>query len=335
MRRNAIIAVAVLVLVGSAWLIYSRYFSGHDDKRVFYGNIDIRDVSLAFRVAGRIERMDVEEGDTIASGQILAKLDQAPFRDNLALQTANVAQQTANLAKLEAGSRPEEIEQANADVAARTAALENAKAVFGRQQALSKNEYASKQTYDNAAEQLRSSEAQLRSSQAALKLAVEGPRKEDIAAARAALEAANAQKQVAETALGDTELHAPADGIILTRAVERGAIVAAGTTVYTLSLQHPVWARAYISEPQLGLLSPGQQVQVYTDTRPKQPYKGQIGFISPTAEFTPKSVETTELRTDLVYRFRVIITDPDLALRQGMPVTVRLPDAGPAVASKE
>src|SRR5690606_21642306 len=123
---------------------------------------------------------------------------------------------------------------------------------------------------------------------------------------------------------------APADGIILTRAAEPGAIVAAGTPVYALSLQNPVWVRAYISEPQLGLIHPGARVKLYTDTRPDVPYDGQIGFISPVAEFTPKSVETPELRADLVYRFRVVVLNPDEALRQGMPVTVRLDGAAPA-----
>ena len=103
--------------------------------------------------------------------------------------------------------------------------------------------------------------------------------------------------------------------------------MASGATVYTLSLQKPVWVRAYVAEPQLGLIHPGAAVQLFTDTRPGQPYDGQVGFISPVAEFTPKSVETPELRADLVYRFRVIVTNADAALRQGMPVTLRLPEA--------
>jgi HlyD family secretion protein len=111
--------------------------------------------------------------------------------------------------------------------------------------------------------------------------------------------------------------------------------MAAGETVYTLSLRKPVWVRAYIAEPQLGLIHPGAAVQIFTDTRPGAPYEGQVGFISPVAEFTPKSVETPELRADLVYRFRVVVTNADPALRQGMPVTLRLPggDAPAAIVS--
>ena len=107
---------------------------------------------------------------------------------------------------------------------------------------------------------------------------------------------------------------------------EPGAIVATGATVYTLSLKAPIWIRSYVAESDFGRIHPGMEVEVVTASRREQPYKGQIGFISPVAEFTPKSVETEELRTDLVYRLRVIIKEPDEALRQGMPVTVLFPD---------
>lgn len=335
MRRRIAILAAVLIVAGlAAWLVRARYWKAGNDAPVFYGNVDIRDVALGFRVGGRIAEMRVDEGDAVAAGQLLASLDTQPLANDVSLQRANVAQQTANLAALEAGSRPAEIERAKADVAAREAARENARGVFTRQEELSKKDFASRQAYDDAAAALRSAEAQLKSNEEALKLIVEGPRKEEIAAARAARDAAAAQKQIAETALGDAQLYAPADGIILTRAAEPGAIMAPGSTVYTLSLQKPVWVRAYISEPQLGLIHPGAAVRVFTDTRPGAPYEGQVGFISPVAEFTPKSVETPELRADLVYRFRVVVTNADAALRQGMPVTLRLTGAAaPAVAS--
>jgi HlyD family secretion protein len=119
-------------------------------------------------------------------------------------------------------------------------------------------------------------------------------------------------------------LRAPADGVILTRAVEPGTILAAGGAVFTESLLAPVWARVYVNEPDLGRVPPGRAVLVYTDSHADKPYHGRIGFVSPTAEFTPKNVETPELRTALVYRVRVVVGDADRALRQGMPVTVHL-----------
>lgn len=334
-RRRLFIVLVLLVAVSAGgWLIYGRYFGATSGPPVFYGNVDIREVSLGFRVAGRVAKMRVEEGDAVKAGQLIAVLDKQPFLDSLALQRANVAQQEANLAKLKAGSRPEEIERARADVAARKAALENARSVYKRQQQLAKSDFASQQAFDNAAAQLQEAEAQLKSAEEALKLAIEGPRKEDIAAAQAVLEAAKAQKKIAETALADAELFAPEDGILLTRAMEPGTIVSAGTIVYTLSLLNPVRVRAYVGEPRLGLIRPGTHVELFTDSRPDKPYEGQVGFVSPVAEFTPKSVETPELRADLVYRFRITVDDPDNTLRQGMPVTVRLVDEAASVASK-
>jgi HlyD family secretion protein len=334
MKKRLFVAVLLIAgLAGGAWYYHRAGSGAAESAPAFYGNVDIREVVLGFRVAGRIERMAFDEGDKVVAGQTLAALDRKPFMDNLALQVAAIDQADANLQKLKAGSRPEEIEQARANVAARQAALENARGVYQRQLELEKRDFASRQVFENAAAQLRQAEAELKSAQESEKLAVQGPRKEDIAAAAAALEAAKAQKQISETALGDAELRAPADGIITTRAVEPGAIVAAGTAVYTLSLQSPVWVRAYVSEPRLGVLHPGMSVEVLTDTRPGQPYYGQIGYISPVAEFTPKSVETPELRADLVYRFRVMVKAPDSALRQGMPVTVRIPQGSGGVAS--
>lgn len=292
-----------------------------------YGNVDIRQVELGFRVPGRIEQMRYEEGDAVAEGDLLARLDQRPYRDDLRIAEAEVASARARLEMLEAGTRPLEIEQGRALVAEREAALENARRQFERQERLLERGVAAREAFDDARALLDEARARLVSAEKALALALEGFRQEEIAAARANLDAAEARAAAAQTALADTELHAPAAGVILSRVREPGAIVAAGEPVYALSLERPVWVRAYVPEPELGLVHPGQQALIVTDTRPDRPYRGQIGFISPVAEFTPKSVETPELRTALIYRLRVVVEDADDGLRQGMPVTVRLPDA--------
>lgn len=300
-----------------------------DSALELFGNVDIRQVELGFRVSGRIEAMHFEEGDPVAKGDLLARLDRRPYEDDLRLAEAEVARERANLAKLEAGTRPAEIEQARATVAEREAELENARRQFARQERLLARGVASREAYDDAEARLEEARARLVSAQKALDLALEGFRSEDIAAARAAVEGVEARQAAAETALEDTALHAPAAGVILSRVREPGSIVAPGAAVYTLSLERPVWIRAYVPEPDLGLVHPGQDALIVTDTRPERPYHGQIGFISPVAEFTPRSVETPELRTDLVYRLRVVVEDADEGLRQGMPVTVRIPDARP------
>jgi HlyD family secretion protein len=164
----------------------------------------------------------------------------------------------------------------------------------------------------------------MKSAEETLRLAELGPRQEDIDNARAQLAAEEAMVIQSERRLADAELIAPSAGTILTRAQERGAIVSPGEPIFTLTLTSPVWVRTYVNERDLGRIRPGMTAQVATDSAPDKPYQGHIGFISPTAEFTPKTVETRELRTDLVYRLRVIVDNDDGMLRQGMPVTVTL-----------
>jgi HlyD family secretion protein len=324
--KRRILAVAAVIAAGAAvyWFAGPHSRRPAEDALVLYGNVDIRQVDLGFRVSGRVAEMRLEEGDPATKGQILAVLDKAPFADQLASARAQAAQSAANMQKMQTGLRPAEIEQAKAFVAERKATLANADLVLTRQQELVKKNFASQQAVDSALAARNEAQARLNSAQKALDLALEGYRAEDIAAARAAFAATEAQQKVAETALSDADLLAPADGVILARVVEPGAIVAAGATVYTLSLKRPVWVRAYISEPNLGRIRPGLPAEVFSDSRPGRPASGQIGFISPVAEFTPKSVETAELRSDLVYRLRIIVENPENDLRQGMPVTVRI-----------
>lgn len=334
MAKRVLPIILVLAAIGLGVWYFTQYRAAGNSTLRLYGNVDIRQVELGFRVPGRVERMHFEEGDSIKQGALLASLDKQPFLDDLAAREAAVAQATANLQKLEAGNRPDEIEQARALVNERKAALEYARQTFERQQKLSQQDFASRSAFDQSVANLNQAQASLRSAELALTLMIDGPRKEDIAAARAALEAAKAQRDTSRTALKDADIFAPADGVILTRAVEPGAIVGTGNTVYTLSLRSPVWVRAYIAEPDMGRIHPGMTVKLATDTRPNAPYEGQIGFISPVAEFTPKTVETPQLRSDLVYRFRVVVRNADEALRQGMPVTVHIgPDTGAVAAA--
>ena len=171
--------------------------------------------------------------------------------------------------------------------------------------------------------------AQLAEARQALSLLEAGARGEDIAGAQAQLRAAQATQRSAATDRDDTRLVAASDATVVTRAQEPGAIVQGGQTVLSLSIDRPMRVRAYVAEPDLSRISPGMAVEVTADGNPKT-YRGTIGYISPRSEFTPKSVETEELRTDLVYRLRIIVTDPDDALRQGQPVSLRVPAARPA-----
>ena len=304
-------------------LAYWRY-KQHQNDLILYGNVDIRQVDLGFRVSGRIAKVLFEEGDLVKPGDVVAVLDKASYEASLAAAMAQLLQAEENFAKLKHGNRPQEIEEARATVREQQATLENAEIIFKRQSEQVKIGSTSQQAYDDALTEKIKAGANLKSAQEALSLAIEGFRKEDIGAGRAAMETAMAQLESAKINLNDTEIISPSEGTILTRVREPGSIVAPGSVVYTLSLRNPVWVRAYISEPNLGRIKPGMKALVTTDTNQDKPFKGHIGFISPQAEFTPKTVETPELRTDLVYRLRIVVEDPKGQLRQGMPVTINI-----------
>jgi HlyD family secretion protein len=198
-----------------------------------------------------------------------------------------------------------------------------------RQQELVAAGLVTRQQIDDASARVEQSEAQLASAREQLNLELRGSRIEDIDSQKAVLASAQARLAKAQTALSDTTLLAPSNGIISVRAREPGAIVQAGQTVYTLTLNDPVWIRAYVPQPRLGRIKPGMTLGITTDSMPGKRYEGTVGFISPDAEFTPKTVQTDQVRDDLVYRIRVIATDPDNVFRQGMPVTVLVPAARP------
>lgn len=275
MRGLLLFLLTVLVLAGAAYIVYFYIEAPPENNEVLtlYGNIDIRQVDLGFRVSGRVLKMFFQEGDTVSPGDLMAVLDKQPYEDLVKQAAAHVESVAATLAK--------------------------AQIFVDRRKELAGTKAVSQEDYDEALSNLNIYKANLKESQASL--------------------------GVANTNLQDTEVYAPADGIILTRIREPGTVVREADPIYTLSLSNPIWVRAFVSEVNLGNIYPGMMAELHTDTPGGHVYKGHIGFISPVAEFTPKTVETTQLRTDLVYRLRIIADNPDRELRQGMPVTVKLP----------
>lgn len=335
-RKQVVRMVLVLALVVAAgaviawWRRQDRHAAAPAELHL-YGNIDIRQIQVAFNDTGRLLRLDVQEGGRVKKGQLIAEMDPVRYRDAVAQSAAQVAAQRQVLARLLAGSRPEEIAQARAQLASTEAALRNAAQTFHRIQLLNQSRVVSRQQYDDAQAALRGAQANRDAARQVWTLAVKGPRKEDIDAARAQLHADEAALQLARRQLGDTRLYAPADGVIEDRVLEVGDMAFPQTPVYTLALTNPVWVRAYLPEPQLGMVREGTPAEIRTDSG--QTYSGWVGFVSPTAQFTPKSVETTELRTQLVYQIRVYACNPDGGLRLGMPVTVAIPLDQPARVS--
>jgi HlyD family secretion protein len=334
-RRVLLLVIVVVVLAAGGWY-YWRERSASDPLAAFAlsGNVDVHQVELAFRVTGKIAEMKVQEGDRVEAGALLAQLDRVPFENDVAAASADVDQARAQFDKTRRGYRVEEIAQSRATVRQRDADLVNARVTLERLQNLVVQGVVTHQQIDDAEARVRQSDAQLAGAKEQLNLMVHGSRVEDIESQQAALASAEARLAKAKTALEDTSLLAPSRGIVSVRAREAGAIVQAGQTAYTLVLNEPVWIRAYVAQPRLGRIKPGMPVKIEVDSMPGEQYAGTVGFIAPDAEFTPKTVQTEQVRDDLVYRIRVIANDPDNVFRQGMPVTVRVPAAQVQVASE-
>lgn len=321
-KRILALVLIAAATAGAWWWHVSGDARRHPQDLKLFGNVDIREAELSFRIPGKIAEVRLDEGDAVAAGDIAAVLDARPYRDALAQARARRDAAAADMAKHHAGYRREDVAKARAQVAQLEAQVENAVRVARRRQTLLHSGAIAAQDYDDAAASRDALTAQLQSAQKELELQTTGFRSEDILAAEAQLRAAEAAVDAALTDLADTEIVVPADGTVLSRVREPGAVAGAGATVLTIALKKPVWVRAYIPEPLLGRVHPGMAMRVFTDSRPDAPYAARVGYVSPVAEFTPKNVETQTLRTDLVYRVRIIVDAPDTGLRQGMPVTV-------------
>lgn len=272
LRILIVLVVAGLLAGGIYWWFFARQAEQVGDELVLYGNVDIREIRLAFNGSEHVAAIRVEEGDRVASGQLLASLHKERLQ---AVRDRHAA-----------------------ELAAARAAARGARLTYERIRTLAASKLASSEEADEAEANSRTADAQVQAYEAAL---VE-----------------------ADQALKDADLYAPVDAVIRERIVEPGDFVTPQTPVLTLALTDPVWVRAYLSESYLGQVRPGDRAVISTDSYPGKQYQGWVGFISPTAEFTPKNVETPELRTRLVYQLRVFACNPQGELRLGMPATVSI-----------
>jgi HlyD family secretion protein len=328
MKRSVLIVIVIAVAataVGLVWWQNRR--EGVPAALLLYGNVDLRQVELSFNNSERIASVLVHEGDRVEKGQVLARLDTRRLEPQVAEAAAQLAAQAQVVRRLRAGSRPEEIGQARANVESARADAANARQQYERWKAaaeLSAGRAVRQQDVDAARTAVQVAEAKLAVNQKALELALLGPRKEDIAEAEARLKAAEAQLARLQQQLADAELIAPVDGVVRTRVLEPGEMASPQRPVFSLAMTDPKWVRAYVSEPDLGRVRPGMAAEAAVDTFPHKRFEGWVGFISPVAEFTPRTVQTEELRTSLVYEVRVFVKDPEDVLRLGMPATVYL-----------
>jgi HlyD family secretion protein len=317
----------IIVFVISAGFLGYRYYQKSDQPNEdgilkIYGSIDIRDAALAFNEQERIIQVLVEEGVRVEKGQLLARLDDKRLRAEMAEVASRIQAQQQVVKRLKAGSRPQEIDQARAEVEAARVKVNNAGKVLSRLEKTSGSGATSAQDLDDAKTLLQVELAQLKVKEKGLNLVLEGPRKEDIAAAEYQLEALKNNLSLLHVRLEDIKLFAPARGIIQSRVLEAGEMAGPARPVFILALTDPKWVRGYVPEPMLGLIDLGMKARIMSDSFPGRPMQGWVGYISPVAEFTPRVVQTEELRTKLVYETRIFVEDPQDRLRQGMPVTV-------------
>ncbi|SIS70685.1 HlyD family efflux transporter periplasmic adaptor subunit [Insolitispirillum peregrinum] len=320
--RIAALLVLAAVSAGAFWWYSHR--PTVEGPLTLYGTVDLRQASLSFNGSERIAEVLAEEGQTVLQGQVLARLSQSRLLPQLAQSKATVTAQQAALDRLKNGSRPEEIAQAQANLEAAKADAANASAHYQRFKSLLPIAAVSKQDVDEARAQADVAVAKVAVQQNALSLAQIGPRAEDIAQAEAQLQASEAAMALLQQQVDDTELKAPFEAVIRSRLMEPGEMATPSSPVFSVARLGTKWVRAYVPEPRLSEVREGLPARITIDSDPARPLDGWIGFISPLAEFTPKTVQTEDLRTSLVYEVRVFVTDPDNRLRLGMPATVRL-----------
>ena len=324
-KKKAVLFLAACLLGLAAYLYHAFCQQDNQEELVLQGNVDVREVSLAFRQSDRILEMLAEEGDRVQKGQVLARLDTQELKLQLQRLNAEIAAQQSTVDKLHNGTRPEEIRQAEGNLRQAQAAAEHAAGVYQRKRDIYTSIAGiSQQELDNAYHDMEAKQATMSVAEAALQEAKAGPRQEDIAGAEAGLQALRNERLRYIYLLSQYELQAPDDGVIRSRLLEAGDMASPSKPVFKLSLPGKKWVRAYVPETELGRVYEGQQARVYIDSLPGKAIDGQVGYISGTAEFTPKHVQTEELRTSLVYEVRVYVDDADNVLRLGMPATVRI-----------
>lgn len=307
--------------------IFLIYFTGCTQEKKetkFYGNVDVRTVSLAFRVSGRLNSINFDEGEKLKKGDIIATIENSIFKESLNQINAQVKLQEIQIQKLEKGYRIEEIEKAKAKLSEVKINLDKTNKDFKRSQKLFKSNSISEQSYDNTKAQYLNLQAQYDYAKSSLELLQNGYEKEDILSAKATLESLKAQRNILQINLDDTTLYSPVDGTVITKVYEIGSIVNSSQTIVEVAKNDEFWVRSYLDEKYLGIIKAGTKAKITTDSNTS--YEGVVSFISPLAEFTPKTIQTEDLRTDLVYRFRIILKNVDDNLKQGMPVTINFPD---------
>ncbi len=323
--KKKLIIVFIVLLIGIAAFLINRSSNKHEEGVLTVsGNVEVTEVNIGFKSPGRVVELLTEEGHKVNKDDKLAVLDSAELESMAAQNRAYLSETTARLNELRAGSRPQEIEQADANTRTAEAELLKARKDYERYERLYTDGAVSAQQMDTARKVLDVAASQHRKALEALSLVKEGPRKEDIKAAENRVKQAEASLAASNERLKDTVIYAPVSGVILRKNIERGETVASGVPVYTMGdLENP-WIKVYVKEDKLGLVKLGQKAEIKVDSYPDRKYEGTITYISSEAEFTPKNVQTQEERVKLVFGVKVRVKNLNDELKPGMPADVKI-----------
>lgn len=324
MKKRILIALVVIAVVAAAVMIKRNGGRVDEGSLLLSGNVEVTEVNLGFKASGRISELLVEEGMRVKKGDRLAVLETAELESLVDQNKAHLNEMLTRLDELKAGSRPQDLEQARAGVSYAEAELSKAKKDHERADLLYKNGAISSQQLDAAKRGYDVALAQYQKAVEVMSLAKEGPRKEELKAAKERAQQAMAAVKVSQERLKDTVLYAPVSGVVLRKNAEAGETVSPGVTVYTIGdLENP-WIKVYVKEDRLGLVKLGQKAGITVDSYPKKVYEGKVTYISSEAEFTPKSVQTQEERVKLVFGVKVSVKNMNDELKPGMPADARI-----------
>jgi HlyD family secretion protein len=326
MKRKVIPVVVLLALVAGGWFWWrSRREAPLEGVLRASGTVEATEARLGFEGGGRLLAVSPHEGDVVAAGADLARLDDAELAARREQSAAQVAAATARLAELEAGTRPEEKAQAEAERREAGERLADAERDLDRTRTLVEGGASPREALDKAQTARDVASQRVEQTAQQVTLLKNGPRREQIAAQRAVVEQARAALAASDVALGRAALRAPFAGVISVRHREPGEVVAPGAPVLTLLERDDRWVRIYVPEDRLGAVPLGADAVVSSDTFPGRTYRGKVTFLASEAEFTPKNVQTQEERVRLVYAAKVrILEDPRYELKPGLPVDVEI-----------
>jgi HlyD family secretion protein len=326
MRKGKVGVVIIVLVIIAAILVWRLYYreKGDEGTLVLSGNMEVTEVGVGFKLPGRVIELQVEEGREVRKGDLLARLDSVELAAIVAQNRAAVQEAVNKVAELKAGSRPQELEQARANLKAQDAELARVRKELERAETLHSNGAISTAQLDAARSAYDARTAQRQAVAESLSIAKEGARKETIAAAESRVLQGKAAMRAAEQRLADTEIHSPIDGVILKKNVEVGETVAGGVPIYTIGDLSNPWTKVYVKEDKVGQIKLGQTAMVTTDSHKGKTYEGWVSYVSSEAEFTPKSVQTQEERVKLVFGIKVRVKNSNQELKPGMPADVRI-----------